>query len=271
MENGGKHLLVGGLDRALHSRPLRTGKTFALVVRATRLHYLGWDRADYAPGDACRLTLTGVNLGKEPIELLVEAEQGGAWSPIAEVAAKVDSSRSAATAEWKMPVPPGYAEALAALEQARRGNMVRAAWAEPQVAEGGALAAQIEVEGMEGEKLVVLIEREFPDGSWRCVAHDEGEVQAGRCQVVWTPPADARSGFGGAGVATAPGALADCKFEDGVELAAAETAWLKVNCPGLENQTIQFVLEYEKAGGWAEVSSAVSTVKAGEAHAGIPL
>ena len=88
--------------------------------------------------------------------MFVEAEQDGAWSPIAEVTAKVDSSRSAATAEWKMPVPPGHAEALAAREQARRGNLVRAAWAEPQVADGGALTARIEVEGIEGEKLVVL-------------------------------------------------------------------------------------------------------------------
>ena len=267
--NGGKFPIAAGPEGSLNSRPLRTGKTFTLVVHAPRLHHLGWDRTDYAPGDACRLTLTGKSLGKQPFDVSVEAEQDGVWVEVEKVRATADASQSAATVDWKFPVPRGHAEAQAAREQTLRGNLIRAVWAQPEVTEGGALAAQVEAEGMEGKKLVVLIEREFPDGSWRCVSHAEGEVRAGRCEIAWTPPSQ---GAGpGAKDAVAPGGLVACKFEDGHELGAAETAWLKVRCAGMEKQTVQIVLEREDGEGWAELSSAVSTVKAGEARAGIPV
>lgn len=269
MPNGGRFPIAAGSGGSLNSRPLKTGKAFTLVVHAPRLHHLGWDGTDYAPGDACRLTLTGKNLGKQPFDVSVEAEQDGVWVEVDKVQATADSTQSAATVDWKFPVPRGHAEALAAREQTLRGNLIRAVWAQPEVTEGGALGAQVEAEGMDGKKLVVLIEREFPDGSWRCVSHAEGEVRAGRCEVSWTPPPQ---GAGpGAADGAAQGSLVACKFEDGLALGAAETAWLKVNCAGMEKQTVQIVLEREDGGGWAELSSAVSTVKAGEARAGIPV
>lgn len=202
LENGGTHALGAGPGAALESRPLRTGKTFTLVVHAARVHYLGWDRADYAPGDACKLSLVGQHLGKQPLEVVVEAEENGAWVEVDRVKAKVDSDQSSAAVEWKFPVPPGHAEAPAAREEEQRESPVRAEPAQPEVEQG------------------------------RLVA---------------------------------------CKFEDGLELGDAETAWMKVNCAGLEKQTVQIVLEREEDGGWNEVSSAVSTVKAGEARTGMPV
>lgn len=267
--SGGRFPVAAGPEGSLTSRPLKTGKTFTLVVHAPRLHHLGWDRTDYAPGDACRLTLTGKNLGKHPFDVLVEAEQDGVWVEVEKVRATADSSQSAATVEWTFPVPRGHAEAQAAREQTLRGNLIRAVWAQPEVTEGGVLEAQVEAEGMDGKKLVILVEREFPDGSWRCVSHAEGEVRAGRFEIAWTPPPQ---GAGlGAAVGVAQGSLVGCKFEDGHELGASETAWLKVSCAGMEKQTVQIVLEREDGEGWAELSSAVSTIKAGEARAGIPV
>jgi len=267
--NGGRFPVVPGPGASLNSRPLKTGKSFTLVVHAPRLHHLGWDDTNYAPGDPCRLTLTGKNLGKEPLEVSIEAEQDGVWVEVEKTQAKAESGQSTATVDWKFPVPAGHAEAVAAREAALRGSVIRAVWAESEVTEGSALAAQVEAEGMEGRTLVVFVEREFPDGSWRCVFHAEGEVREGKCEVAWVPPSETGSGPGDG--AAPPGSLVACKFEDGRELGAAETAWLKVNCAGLEKQAVQIVLEREDGGDWSEVSSAVSTVKAGEARTGLPI
>jgi hypothetical protein len=270
MPDGGTFPVVPGQDASLNSRPLQTGKTFTLVVHASRLHQLSWDTTDYAPADACRLTLAGKNLGKEPFEVSIEAEQDGVWVEVEKVQAKADSGQSTATVDWKVPVPAGHAEAVAAREAALRGDLISAVWAETEVTEGSALAAQVEAERMEGKTLVVFVERQFPDGSWRCVFHAEGEVRDGKCQVAWSPPLEADPDTGAARAAPA-GSLVACKFEDGRELGSAETAWMKVNCAGLENQAVQIVLERMEGEDWSEVSSAVSTVKAGEARAGIPI
>ncbi len=269
MGNGAKVPLHGGLNHPLYSRPLKTGQKYTLVVHEARVHHLAWDRTGYEPGDTCKLSLAGMNLGKGEVEVVVEAEQDGGWAPLETVKANIDAGQSGAVAEWKVPIPPGHAEAVAEREKARLGSLVRAAWAQQEVAEGSALDAQIEVEGMEGEKLVVLVEREHADGSWRCVGHDEGQIQSGKCAVSWTPPAEARPPRDGP--EPPPAELTGCKFEDGAELGPADTAWLKVNCAGMEHETVQLVLEEEKDGGWSEVSSAVSTVKAGEARTGIPI
>jgi len=265
--DGGEYPMSGRLGENLESRPLKTGATFTLIVPAPRLHQLGWDNADYSPGDAAELTLSGKNLGKDPLEMVVEVEQDGAWLEVEKVQGTPDSSQSTVKANWKFPVPPGHAEAVAAREEAQRGNLLTAVWAQTEVSEGATHVAQIEAERMDGQKVVVLIEQELPDGTWRCVAHDEGAVQDGKCAVSWTPPQDA------AAVAAAngppPGSAVSCKFEDGQDLGDADTAWLKVNCTGLENQTVQIVMEREDEDGWSEQSSAVSTVKVGEARAGI--
>ena len=72
-------------------------------------------------------------------------------------------------------------------------------------------------------------------------------------------------------IGTPAGGLVACRFEDGADLGGAETAWLHAECAGMENEQVQLVLEREEEGGWTEVSSAVSTVKAGEVHTGIPV
>ena len=65
--------------------------------------------------------------------------------------------------------------------------------------------------------------------------------------------------------------LVHCRFEDGLDLTGEDTAWMRVDCAGLDGKTVRLVLEREEDGGWTEVGSAVSTVKAGEAHAGLSI
>jgi len=264
-----KVTLDGGLGRQLQSRPLRTGTSFTLVMHASHLQYVHWDRADYAPGDSCVLSLEGDHLGNEPVEVTVEAEQeDGAWAPVGKAQVQIDPEQSVGTAKWTVPVPPGHAEALGAREAARRGQLVEAAWAEHEVDEGESLAANIRVEGMEGEKLTVIVEREMPDGSWSAVAAGQPVVSGGQCAMPWTPPPEPPTPPKEPGSPPA-GELLAGKFEDGADLGDADTAWLKVDCAGMEHQEVQLVLEREEDGGWVEVGSAVSTVKGSEAHAGI--
>lgn len=273
--DGGRHPLGAGVGERLSSRPLKPGKSFTLVVHAPRVHHLGWDRADYSPGDGCRLSIAGAKLGKAPLDVVVEELVEGTWVEVEKVQAKVDPAQSTATVDWKVPVPPGHAEAVAARAEARRGKLLKAAWARPEVPEDEALAAGVQAEGMEGADLVLLFEREHADGSWRGVAHASAKVQGGRCELAWKPPppegaAAAAAAAAAAGPAPRHGPVA-CAFADGLELGDAETAWVKARCEGLEGQTVELVLEKEEGGGWSEVSNAVSTVRAGEARNGILL
>jgi hypothetical protein len=261
--DGGKHPVGAGPNANLASRPLKAGMTFTLQVRKPLLHKLAFDKVDYSPGDTCELSLAGRNLGKAPLEMIVEAEQDGVWMEVEKVQAAVDSGQLNASISWKFPVPPGHAEAVAARHEATRGNILSATWAQPDVAEGGTHVAQIEAERLDGQKVVVLVEQQFPDGTWRCVSHAEAAVQGGKCEVPWAPPPSNEP--------PPRGSLVGCAFEDGTELGGASTAWLKVDCAGLENETVQLILEREEESGWSQVSSAVSTVKANSARAGIPL
>jgi hypothetical protein len=207
MPDGGKYPLSGRSGNHLVSPPLKTGATFTLVVLAPRLQQLSWDSADYAPGDDAEMTISGKNLGDEPMEMIVEVEQDGVWTEVEKVKAATDSGQSTAKARWKFPVPPEHAQAVAA-EEARA-----------QPANGDAPATA-------------------------------------------PPPNDAPP----------RGSLVACAFEDGADLGNADTAWLKVDCTGLDDETVQLILEREdEAGGWSEVSTAVSTVKANAARAGITL
>src|SRR5689334_19270146 len=89
------------------SRPLRTGSGFVLVVPAARLVAGRWDKVAYQAGDACRLTVVGVGLGKEPLSLVVEAEgERGGWTAVAKVAAEVDAGQKEASASWQFPPAP---------------------------------------------------------------------------------------------------------------------------------------------------------------------
>jgi hypothetical protein len=260
--------LKPGFGGEPRTRPLKTGKNFVLVVRLPRVHQLSWDRASYDPGETCRLTLTGSGLGGKPLEVIVEAEgAAGVWTAVARVKAAVEGDQSTAVAEWKFPVPPGYAEHVAARAAAARGNLVDARWGNTEPAHGDPLEVHVEAQSMESAALLCLVEREEPDGTWRHVAQLEGSIRDGKCRMAWHPPPPLPESF------ERPSAeLIACRFEDGVDLTGAHTAWLHTQGTKLDGALADFVLEEEQPDGrWASVGKALSSFKAGRARAGIVL
>ena len=259
--------LKPGLASDPRTRPLKTGKDFVLVVGLPRLVQLCWDRVSYDPGDSCKLTLSGSRLGSKAVEVIVEAEGAAeVWTPVATVKAAVEGDQASAVAEWKFPVPPGYAEFVAARAEAARGKLLNARWGSTENAAGEPLEVHVEAEGMEKASLLCLVEREEPDGTWRHVTQLEGSVQQGKCRLAWNPPSPSPEPL------ERPSAeLIACRFEDGVDLSGARTAWVVAQCAGLEGGTVEVVLEREHEGRWEPIANAVSTVKAGRARAGIPL
>jgi len=259
--------LKPGLASDPRTRPLKTGKDFVLVVGLPRLVQLCWDRVSYDPGDSCKLTLSGSRLGSKAVEVIVEAEGAAeVWTPVATVKAAVEGDQASAVAEWKFPVPPGYAEFVAARAEAARGKLLNARWGSTEYASGEPFEVHVEAQGMEKASLLCLVEREEPDGTWRHVTQLEGSVQQGKCRLAWNPPSPSPEPL------ERPSAeLIACRFEDGVDLSGARTAWVVAQCAGLEGGTVEVVLEREHEGRWEPIANAVSTVKAGRARAGIPL
>ena len=260
--------LKPGLGSDPRTRPLKTGKGFVLTVGLPRVIQLCWDRASYDPGDSCKLTLSGSGLGTKALEVIVEAEGGaGAWEPVATVKAAVEGDQASAVAEWKFPVPPGYAELVAARAEAARGKLLNARWGSTEHAAGEPLEVHVEAEGMEKASLLCLVEREEPDGTWRHVTQLEGSVQDGKCRMAWNPPPPAPEPL-----ERPAAALLACRFEDGVDLSGARTAWVHTQGSRLDGAMADLVLELEQPDGqWAPVGKALSTFKAGQARAGISL
>ncbi len=256
-----------GLEGNPRTRPLKTGKEFLLVIGQPRVIQLRFDGATYRPGDACQLLLDGSELGTTPLSFIVEAEDPcGAWTTVATLKAEVSADRTQAVARWSFPVPPGWAELVAAQVEAKRGKLLQAGWERDEVTAGEALEVHVTAQGMEDSSLVFLVECEEPDGTWRCVSNWEGVIKEGSCRGEWrTPeaPPDLRL--------TAAGNLQHCRFEDGVELPAGQTAWLAAHCEGLDGQLVEVILEQEQGEGWVAAGSAIATVKVGRARAGIPL
>jgi hypothetical protein len=260
--------LKPGLASAPRTRPLKTGKDFVLVVGLPRLVQLCWDRVSYDPGDSCKLTLSGSRLGSKALEVIVEVEGAAeVWTPVATVKAAVEGDQASAVAEWKFPVPPGYAEFVAARAEAARGKLLNARWGSTENAAGEPLEVHVEAQGMEKASLLCLVEREEPDGTWRHVTQLEGSVQEGKCRLAWNPPSPSPEPL------ERPSAeLIACRFEDGVDLSGARTAWLHTQGSKLDGAMADIVLEQEQPDGrWAPVGKALSTFKAGAARAGIAL
>jgi hypothetical protein len=180
-KSGSRLPLVSGVEARPQSRPLKTGANFTLVYGPPRIHYLGWDRADYAPGDPCRLTLAGIRLGKEPVSITIEAEQSGCWVEAAKVEAKVEAGQSKAVAEWTFPLLPDAAceQTPAARAAARRSGLVECHFTDgADLAEARTAWVEAQCEGLEGKAVELVLERE-EGGKWTPAGSAVATVKAG--------------------------------------------------------------------------------------------
>ena len=71
-------------------RPIRTAKSFVLVVESRRVVARRWDKVEYQPGEKCQMSIVGERLGKGPLAVTVESEnEDGSWTPVARLQAEV--------------------------------------------------------------------------------------------------------------------------------------------------------------------------------------
>ena len=93
-----------GPEEPRTSRPLRTGKSFLIVVPSRRVIGRRWDKSHYDPGEECRLTVHGEGLGKDPLSVTVECEnEDGTWSEVARLKAEVGDGEDQAIVSWRLP------------------------------------------------------------------------------------------------------------------------------------------------------------------------
>ena len=81
-------------------------------------------------------------------------------------------------------MPPGYAAAVAARAEEKKGRFIRAQWGRTELTAGDTVTAHVEAHGLEGAALVFLVESEAADGSWRHVTHWEGEILSSASAMV---------------------------------------------------------------------------------------
>ena len=261
------------------SRPLQTGRRFALVVPDRRVFSLSWDEAHYEPGQAASVSIQGNNLGAAPLRVLVEAEAAdGSWSPVAQVLAEVSSNGKTAVGVWRVPaaaVVPGRATVREV-----DGSELRDAHFEdaPGLHRDGPVWMVARASGFDGRLVQVVLEREDPAGHWVPVGEAVATVQAGTLRAAVTllhgkelAPLPKQTAPAPSAPREADGArLSDARFEDPQQLEGRGPVWLAARAPGFEGRCVQLVLEQETGPGeWRPIGQATTTVRAGAVHAAV--
>ena len=237
------------------SRPLKTGKEFTLVLPQPRFMLKAWDKALYDPGEEANLLLKGKHLGDGPYTLIVEREDGGSWAEVDRVQAKVDGGTDA-KATYKFP----------AVKKLAGGRFTKAEWLQAECKPGEVLQMAIEAEGLEGEWLLVVVEREEAPGQWVPETRWDGHLKDGKFDTSWKTPELEREAPPQTG-----GTISLLKWAD-PEHKVGELAWLLVKAEKMDEESLKFELEREIGPGqWETVGHATSTIKGGEARAGIAI
>ena len=247
--------LVGPPPAPIVSRPLKTGAEFTLVLPQPRFVQKVWDKALYEPGDEAQLFLKGKHLGDKPYELIVEvADENGSWSEVDRVKADVTGGTEA-KATFKFP----------AAKKLTAGKFIKAEWAKLEALPGDKLAMHVEAQGLEGEWIAYIVEREDPNtGAWDPVGRWDDHIKDGKADTSFDVPELEHDGE-----RDKVGTLSDVKWLDD-EIKVGEMAWLVAHAQQMEGDSFSFTLERELGPGkWEAVGYALSSVKSGEARAGI--
>jgi len=162
------------------SRPLKTGRSFVLVVPALpRVVNLSWDKAFYDPGDEAELVVVGRTLGSEPLRIEIQREgpEEGSCVAIAVLETTPDGSGSEARARWRFPAPGDGSFA--------QGRFTKAEWDLREVDAGETLGLHVTADGLEGAEIAVAVERELPDGSWEIAATWQARIEDHKYDSRW--------------------------------------------------------------------------------------
>ena len=191
--SGRQRVELGALQQKV-SRPLRTGAGFVLVVPVARLVSGRWDKVTYQAGEACRLTVVGAGLGKEPLTVTIESEgERGGWSAVAKVRAEVGAGEKEATASWRFP-PASVVPGAATVREADGSRLSAARFEDHRdLQAGGTVWVQARAEGFEGSRLQVVLEREESPGKWIAVGQAVATVNSGALRAAITPETNTKS------------------------------------------------------------------------------
>ena len=190
----GEWLPVGEAVATVQSAALRTAvalnasKEFQVSAPAPRIVSQLWDRADYQPGDACRLSVLGSALGRGPLSITVEAEgANGSWTAVERLKAKVSIDENEALSSWTFPahaVIPG----AATLREADGSSMSHARFDDRRdLEEGGTVWVVARASGLDGRGVQVVLEREDASGGWVPIGQATATVRSGAVRAAVTP------------------------------------------------------------------------------------
>ncbi|MGZ6143280.1 MAG: hypothetical protein ACXWLM_08075, partial [Myxococcales bacterium] len=230
------------------SRPLKTGANFVLVLPKKRFVYRHWDKEKYLPEEEGELILEGEGIGSdEKYEFVIEKSDSadGPWSEVTTVKAKVDGDK--ATAKYKFPkIEP-------------KGHLTKVEWKRTKAKPGEQLGMHVEAENYEGGWLSIHVERRGDNGEWDVYARWDGNIEQGKFDTVFLVPKgkDKPEQWKN-------GKVVELSFDG--EPKENDTLWMVAKTEGFDGSSLQFVLERtDENGNWAELGTAVSTVKDGEA------
>lgn len=161
------------------SRPLRTGKSFLLVVPSRRVVARQWDKVEYQPGEECRMTVLGEGLGNDPLSVTVESEnEDGTWTAVARLRAEVAEGEEQALVSWRLPGQP-VVPGQASVQEADGSVLTDARFEDQRDLEGGAVWMRAQAPGFEGKSVQVVLEREGAPGEWLTVGEAVATVRSG--------------------------------------------------------------------------------------------
>jgi hypothetical protein len=267
-------------DQARASRPLRTGKSFLLVVPSRRVVVRRWDKDEYQPGEECRLSIHGEGLGKDPLSVTVESEnEDGTWTAVARLEAEVAEGEDQALVSWRLPERP-VVPGEASVQEADGSQLTDARFEDHRDLEGGAVWMRAQAEGFEGKSVQVVLERESEPGQWTPIGQAVTTVRSGalRTSVMLEGGADSQAKDDDASPIDPEGekpvessSLSDARFEDHRDLEGG-AVWMRAQAEGLEGRSVQVLLEREGASGeWLTIGEAVATVRSGALRTSVDL
>src|SRR5439155_1687190 len=171
--------------------------------------------------------------------------EDGPWSEVTTVKAAVSGDK--ATAKYKFPKPP------------KKGHLTKVEWKRTKAKPGDQLGMHVEATDYEGGFLSIHVEKRGENGEWDVYSRWSGEIEQGKFDTIFLIPKGKEKPE-----QWKAGKVVELSFDG--EPKESDTLWMVAKTQGFDGSSLQFVLERtDENGNWAELGTAVSTVKDGQA------